>query len=278
MVIGPKMHACAFENKTTKAKIGTQILNKMNEHGLASFELVTLLTLVMDKGDLRIVPHLYNKLGIFLLKLGRFEMRITLFGATGAVGGYFLNKALTAGHEVTALVRSPEKLDAQPNLRALKGDVTNVSDVRDAIDQADVVVSCLGNVKSVLIMEKAADAILQAAAAQPAPPRCLFVSSIGCGGSSWVVLQLLRLIAGRAVFADYERADARIAREANVPYVLIRPAALKEKPGTGKYRVFQGDGTFARPMAKEDVASFLIDAVGSDQWDGKGGFQLAGCK
>jgi len=62
------------------------------------------------------------------------------------------------------------------------------------------------------------------------------------------------------------------------PHVLIRPAALKEKPGNGKYRVFQSDGTFARPMAKEDVAAFLFDAVGSDQRDGKGGFQLAGRK
>jgi putative NADH-flavin reductase len=205
-------------------------------------------------------------------------MKIALFGATGAVGGYFLNKALAAGHEVTALVRSPEKLVAQPNLRAVKGDVTDTSDVQSVINQTDVVVSCLGNVKGVMIMERAAEAILQAAAAQPTPPKCLFVSSIGCGGSSWIVLQLLRLINGRAGFADYERADARIAREANVPYVLIRPAALKEKPGNGKYRVFHGDGTFARPMAKEDVAAFLFDAVGSDQWDGKGGFQLAGCK
>ena len=205
-------------------------------------------------------------------------MKIALFGATGAVGGYFLNKALAAGHEVTALVRSPEKLVAQPNLRAVKGDVTDTSDVQSVINQTDVVVSCLGNVKGVMIMERAAEAILQAAAAQSNPSKCLFVSSIGCGGSSWVVLQLLRLINGRAVFADYERADARIAREANVPYVLIRPAALKEKPGNGKYRVFQGDGTFARPMAKEDVAAFLFDAVESEKWDGRGGFQLAGCK
>ena len=205
-------------------------------------------------------------------------MKIALFGATGAVGNYFLNKSLAAGYEVIALVRSPEKLDALPNLRAVKGDVTASADVQSVVDQADVVVSCLGNVKGVLIMEKAAQAILNAAAAQPNPPRCLFVSSIGCGGSSWIVLQLLRLINGRAGFEDYERADARIARETHVPYVLIRPAARKEKPGNGKYRVFQSDGTFARPMAKEDVAAFLFDAVGSDQWNGKGGFQLAGRK
>lgn len=60
--------------------------------------------------------------------------------------------------------------------------------------------------------------------------------------------------------------------------MLIRPAALKEKTGNGKYRTFQADGTFARPIAKEDVAAFLIDALASNQWDGKGGFQLAGKK
>ena len=205
-------------------------------------------------------------------------MRIALFGATGAVGGHFLNKALAAGHEVAALVRTPEKLTEHTNLSALKGDVTSPSDVAKVILGDDVVVSCLGNVKGVLIMEKAADAILQAAAAQPNPPKCLFVSSIGCGGTSWVIKQMLQMIGGRSSFADYERADARISREGEVPYVLVRPAALKEKPGNGKYRAFRGDGTFARPITKEDVAAFLLDAISSNRWDGQRGFQLAGGK
>ncbi len=205
-------------------------------------------------------------------------MRITLFGATGRVGSHLLNKALAAGYEVKALVRTPEKLNEHTNLSALKGDVTSPSDVAKVILSADVFVSCLGNVKGVLIMEKAAKTILQAAAAQSNPPKCLFVSSIGCGGSSWIVLQILRLINGRAGFEDYERADALISREVEVPYVLVRPAALKEKPGNGKYRVFQGDGTFKRPMAKEDVAEFLLDAISSNKWNGQGGIQLAGVK
>ena len=205
-------------------------------------------------------------------------MRIGLFGATGSVGGHFLNKTLAAGHEVTALVRKPEKFREHTNLSVLKGDVTSPSDVAKVFIGADLAVSCLGNVKGVLIMEKATEAILQAAAEQSNPPKCLFISSVGCSGTSWVVKQLLQIIGGRAGFADYERADARISREANIPYVLIRPAALKEKPGNGKYRVFQGDGTFVRPIAKEDVAEFLFDAISRNQWDGRGGFQLAGMK
>ena len=205
-------------------------------------------------------------------------MNIALLGATGAVGGHFLNKALAAGYEVKALVRTPEKLRKDASLSALKGDVANPVDVAELIRGTDVVVSCLGNVKGVLIMEKAAEAILQTAAEQSNPPKCLFLSSIGCGGTSWIVKQMLQMIGGRSSFADYERADARISREEKVPYVLVRPAALKEKPGNGKYRVFRGDGTFARPITKEDVAEFLLDDISSNQWDGLGGLQLAGMK
>ena len=89
---------------------------------------------------------------------------------------------------------------------------------------------------------------------------------------------MLQMIGGRSSFADYERADARISGEGEVPYVLVRPAALKEKPGNGKYRAFRGDGTFARPIAKEDVAAFLLDAISSNRWDGQRGIQLAGVK
>lgn len=205
-------------------------------------------------------------------------MRIALLGATGAVGGHFLNKALAAGHEVSALVRSPAKLPERPDLSVLKGDATHADDVLALVTGTDAVVSCVGNPKGHRIMEMTAEAVLAAAAAQPVPPKCLFISSIGCGGSSWLIKQILSMIGGRAGFADYDRADARIARETFVPHVLVRPAALKEKPGNGKYRAFTGDGTFARPITKEDVAEFLLAALTTTTWDTPGGIQLAGAK
>ncbi len=204
-------------------------------------------------------------------------MKIALLGATGAVGGYFLDKALAASHEVTVLVRSSNKLQEQKNLIVVQGDVTNPDDVQAVVTGAEVVVSCLGNVKGVLIMEKAFENVFSAAAAQPVPPKCLLITSIGCGGTSWAIKQMLKLIGGSTGFMDYERADARVLQEQKVNYVLVRPAALKEKPGNNKYRAFQGNGTFARPIAKEDVAYFLMDALSSDKWDNKG-TQLAGVK
>ena len=156
-------------------------------------------------------------------------MKIAPFGSAGALAGYFQKNALSAGYEVTALVRSPEKLCGQPNLNLVKGDVKDISEVQSVIDHADLLVNCLGDVKGVLIMGNVAEAILQVAAAQLKPLKCPFVSSMGCVGASWIVKQMLQLIGGRSSFADYEFADKRISQEAKVLYVLIRPAALKDK-------------------------------------------------
>ena len=52
-------------------------------------------------------------------------MKIALIGATGYVGAGILQEALNRGHEVTAIVRNPDKVPTQPKLHAQKGDVYN---------------------------------------------------------------------------------------------------------------------------------------------------------
>jgi uncharacterized protein len=52
-------------------------------------------------------------------------MKIAIIGASGFIGSVILQEALRRGHQVTAIVRHPEKLLEQPNLTAKKGDVTN---------------------------------------------------------------------------------------------------------------------------------------------------------
>jgi putative NADH-flavin reductase len=52
-------------------------------------------------------------------------VRIALIGATGFIGSAVLREALDRGHQVTAIVRHPEKLPQHPNLVAQKGDVMN---------------------------------------------------------------------------------------------------------------------------------------------------------
>ncbi|MEM8497381.1 MAG: NAD(P)H-binding protein [Pseudomonadota bacterium] len=63
-------------------------------------------------------------------------MKITIFGATGDLGGECLKQALVAEHDVTVLVRTPDKLDSQfhEQCRVIKGDGLNAADVELAIE------------------------------------------------------------------------------------------------------------------------------------------------
>jgi putative NADH-flavin reductase len=68
-------------------------------------------------------------------------MKIALIGATGFVGSAILQEALNRGHEVTAIVRHPEKLQPHAKLRPQKGDVYSEDEVARLVAGHDAVVS-----------------------------------------------------------------------------------------------------------------------------------------
>ncbi|WGK69908.1 NAD(P)H-binding protein [Candidatus Haliotispira prima] len=213
------------------------------------------------------------------------KITVAVFGASGNVGNHFVNQALEAGLTIKAFVRNPKKysLSENPNVEIIEGNVTNFADVERAVTNADVVISCLGNVKVngnyITIMHTAHDNILKAASKQTTVPRCIFISTIGCGGTSWLVKQMLTLIVGKTTFADYEKADKRIREENTVPFLLVRPYALTDKEGNGKYYVTKNqNGTFFKPISRADVAKFILNAVTDQQWDGSPGVLLGGAK
>jgi nucleoside-diphosphate-sugar epimerase len=207
-------------------------------------------------------------------------LTIALLGGSGNVGGHYATAALEAGHSIRALARNVDKLAIadHSDVTAIQGDATSASDVGALIDGADVVVSCVGNPnKQIHIMEATANNILSAAAKIPSPPRCIFISSMGCGGSSWLLAKVLGPIGGRASWVDYEAADLRIRDEKEVPFVLLRPYGMNDKPGKGTYKISgKSSVTFALPIPKADVAKFLLDATTDNQWDGPAGVQLTG--
>jgi len=62
-------------------------------------------------------------------------MKITIFGATGALGSECLTQTLDAGHEVTVLVRSASKLPthSRRQIRVVEGDGLRAGDVEQAL-------------------------------------------------------------------------------------------------------------------------------------------------
>ena len=71
-------------------------------------------------------------------------MKIIVFGATGGVGQHVVEMAVAAGHEVSAFVRTPEKLKTT-GVNIIQGDAFNAEQVAKAIPGHDAVVSCLGS-------------------------------------------------------------------------------------------------------------------------------------
>ena len=71
-------------------------------------------------------------------------MNILILGATGRVGSQLVNHALHDNHHVTALVRSPEKIQLEDErLTIVRGNVLHKEDIKRAMTGIDVVISAL---------------------------------------------------------------------------------------------------------------------------------------
>lgn len=68
-------------------------------------------------------------------------MKLAIIGATGFVGAELLKEALSRGHEVTAIVRHPEKVPTLPRVKAVKADVGSPLELAKALAGSDAVIS-----------------------------------------------------------------------------------------------------------------------------------------
>lgn len=68
-------------------------------------------------------------------------MKLAVIGASGYIGSKILAEALARGHDVTAIVRHPEKLTPHDHMTPVKCDVFDVPALTEAIKGHDVVIS-----------------------------------------------------------------------------------------------------------------------------------------
>ncbi len=68
-------------------------------------------------------------------------MKVALIGATGYVGSRILNEALSRKHEVTAIVRRPERLPVRAGLTAKEVDILSGDDLAGLLSGHDAVIA-----------------------------------------------------------------------------------------------------------------------------------------
>src|SRR5712691_4783712 len=168
-------------------------------------------------------------------------MNVLVFGATGPLGRRVVDRLLSAGHEVTAFVRSPGRLGSHPGLREVTGDVLEAGDVAAAIAGHDAVISALGHSRPSpggRDLHPGTSHIIEGMRAAGVS-RLIWISSHGVGDSrgrsGFVFERIFVPLRLRTEFADKERQEVMVTAS-DMDWTIVRPARLTNGPVTGRLR------------------------------------------
>jgi uncharacterized protein YbjT (DUF2867 family) len=198
-------------------------------------------------------------------------MKLTVFGATGGIGGHVVRQALDAGHKVTAVVRDPARFGvSHPALEVVTvPGLTDPDVLRPVVDGSDAVISGVGprGRKDGPVASTTTGAMLLALEATGVR-RFVAVSAVPVGpvpeGESFLNRRLLLPFIGRLLrdlYADLAAMEEAI-RRSDTDWTVVRPPKLTDKALTGKYRTVVG-GNVPRGYAisRADVAHAMLAAL-----------------
>ncbi len=195
-------------------------------------------------------------------------MRLLIIGSTGGTGRELVNQALEQGHEVTALARNPEKLNVKHrHLHTMKGDVTHLQCVEQAVGGQDAVLCALGTkvLRKNSIQSDGTRNIIRAMR-HHCVQRLVLESSLDVGDSrgqlGFFFAHIIRPIFLRNIFADKE-VQEKLVMESPLEWIIVRPAYLTNGPRVGKYRAgfSTTDRSIKRKISRADTADFMIKQV-----------------
>ena len=189
-------------------------------------------------------------------------MRLFLLGATGGTGRLLLDQALDRGHDVTAFVRSPDKITQKnPRLTVRAGDPRSADALAAELPGHDAVLSALGPPARgrTTVLGDTAKSLVDAMK-QKSLRRVLVVSSALLFPDVPLFGRFLRRFILQHVVAD-SREMERVIAESGLDWTIARPPRLLDGPGEGKYRAADDALPGSSVIDRADVARFLLDAV-----------------
>ena len=190
-------------------------------------------------------------------------MNLVVLGATGATGRLVVEQALAAGHSVTALVRSPEKLAIRdPNLHVVTGQATDPSAIARALDHADALISALGGRGSVI--SDSTRAIVEAAHMAGVRRVVVLSSFVVERGRFNPIARILTGVTMGSTIKD-KTAGERVLRESNLDWTIVYASLLTDGPGGADVTELTETGrwTLSHRIARADVARWLLRSATS---------------
>lgn len=189
-------------------------------------------------------------------------MKVLIFGANGKTGRAVVERAMEAGHEVTAFVRSSEQNDVS-NVKLAKGDATNRADVDAAMRGQEAVIDTIGGktpYKETDLESSAAATIIASMRANDVR-RLVATSMLGVGDSKENAPLYARLLVStflRGADKDKSAMEAEVTAS-GLDWTILRPAILNDGAATGDVKVFpEGSDEKAHKITRADVAEFMV--------------------
>jgi len=202
-------------------------------------------------------------------------MNILLLGATGRVGNVLLQKLLEDGHQIVALVRSPQKITLQsPQIHIIEGNVLDEQALEHAITvlPIDAVMSALNTDKNDTLSKYSPSLIRLMD--QHGIKRVITIGTAG----------ILNSRGNPAIYrfeSDESKRKLTTAvkdhlalyqnlKESNLDWTIVCPTYLPDGEETGVYRVeadmLPADG---RKISVQDTGSFAYAQLTDDTYIGK---------
>ncbi len=199
-------------------------------------------------------------------------MNLLVIGATGSIGSAAVTAALDAGHEVTAFVRTPEKLaDLRGRVRVVVGDLADPSTVAAAVPGHDAVISAVGSGPDRAQVDIPANAMRAVIEAMGAARMRRLVGLAGgavdvpgerkpLGGR--VTTALVRLLARNVVEAKQREFD--VVHASDVDWTMVRPPNVRPGAATGSYII--GDRLSGFTISSGDVGAAMVHLATGTEW------------
>jgi putative NADH-flavin reductase len=191
-------------------------------------------------------------------------MRILVLGATGGTGMQIVRQTVARGHNVTAFVRSPEKLGSFSGLITVKqGNLLDSSALRAVTVGHDAVLSAFGARVPIAPSEthllRDFATVLSQALREASVKRVILESAAFLFKDALIPpAYLLGKLLFPTVVADATAMET-IIRESDLEWTLLRPPKLTDGEHTGKYRVREGHlPRFGFSISRANVADCFV--------------------
>lgn len=194
-------------------------------------------------------------------------MKLAVFGATGGIGRHIVKLALAQGHSLTAIVRTPSKLQPQENLDIVQGNVLSLNSTVLAGHDAVLLVLSVGNSREPTRLYSEGTANVLDAMKENGVKRFMGVSASGFindPNDKFLVKYAFKPLLQRMLknpYNDLQRME-QVVMSSGLDWTLIRPARLVDGDAAGVYRTnLDGVVSGGSSIARADVAAFMINHV-----------------